>query len=132
MSWTSPRTWVDTELVTAAMMNEQVRDNETYLKTASDLAATFSQTQPTRAIDGTVYHNTSGKLLFVTITVSMIALDAIQVKCDSAGTPTTVVAGLTSSGVMTLAVSFAVPNTYYYKVVAAVGSPSLVYWTEWS
>jgi len=31
MAWTSPRTWVTGEIVTAAMMNEQIRDNLLYL-----------------------------------------------------------------------------------------------------
>lgn len=31
MTWTTPRTWVTSELVTAAMLNEQVRDNANYL-----------------------------------------------------------------------------------------------------
>jgi len=31
MAWTSPRTWVTGEIVTAAMMNEQLRDNLLYL-----------------------------------------------------------------------------------------------------
>lgn len=34
MAWTTPRTWTTGELVTAAMMNEQLRDNENYLKDA--------------------------------------------------------------------------------------------------
>lgn len=33
MAWTTPRTWVTNELVTAAMMNEQLRDNLDYLLT---------------------------------------------------------------------------------------------------
>jgi hypothetical protein len=33
MAWTAPRTWVDGEIVTAAMMNAHVRDNMTVLKT---------------------------------------------------------------------------------------------------
>lgn len=32
MAWTTPRTWVAGEVVTASMMNEQVRDNLSYLK----------------------------------------------------------------------------------------------------
>lgn len=36
MGWTTPRTWTAGELVTAAMMNEQVRDNEIYLKAHVD------------------------------------------------------------------------------------------------
>jgi len=34
MAWTTPRTWVSGELVTAALMNSAVRDNELILKTA--------------------------------------------------------------------------------------------------
>jgi hypothetical protein len=36
MSWTSPRTWVAGEVVTAQLMNLHVRDNENVLKTALD------------------------------------------------------------------------------------------------
>jgi hypothetical protein len=36
MAWTTPRTWTTSETVTAAMMNEQVRDNESYVKTELD------------------------------------------------------------------------------------------------
>lgn len=32
MAWTTPKTWTTGELVTAAMLNEQVRDNEVWLK----------------------------------------------------------------------------------------------------
>lgn len=32
MAWTTPRTWATGEVVTAAMMNEQVRDNELFLR----------------------------------------------------------------------------------------------------
>lgn len=32
MAWVAPRTWTTGELVTAAMLNEQIRDNENYLK----------------------------------------------------------------------------------------------------
>lgn len=31
MAWTTPRTWVAAELVTAAIMNPHIRDNENYL-----------------------------------------------------------------------------------------------------
>jgi hypothetical protein len=32
MGWTTPRTWVDAEVVTAAMLNTHVRDNENWLR----------------------------------------------------------------------------------------------------
>lgn len=38
MPYTTPRTWTTGETVTAAMLNEQVRDNENYLKTQMDIA----------------------------------------------------------------------------------------------
>lgn len=31
MAFTSPRTWISSEIVTAALMNTHVRDNERYL-----------------------------------------------------------------------------------------------------
>lgn len=34
MAWTAPRTWVSGELVTAALLNTHIRDNQTILKTA--------------------------------------------------------------------------------------------------
>ena len=36
MAWTAPRTWTTGELVTAALMNTHVRDNQTYLKAIAD------------------------------------------------------------------------------------------------
>lgn len=39
MAWTTPRTWTAGEVVTATMMNEQVRDNLTYLKDHVDASA---------------------------------------------------------------------------------------------
>ena len=36
MAWTTPRTWAANEVVTAAIMNSHVRDNENILKTSID------------------------------------------------------------------------------------------------
>ncbi len=43
MAWTAPRTWATGEVVTAALMNTHVRDNQLYLKSALDTleATTF-------------------------------------------------------------------------------------------
>lgn len=38
-TWTTPRTWVTDEVVTAAQMNEQVRDNTTYSKEMGENAS---------------------------------------------------------------------------------------------
>ena len=39
MAWTGPRTWVTNELVTAALLNVHVRDNENYLYDQFDFVA---------------------------------------------------------------------------------------------
>ena len=42
MAWTTPRTWVAGETATKAMLDEQIRDNEIYLKgDAAWIAPTF-------------------------------------------------------------------------------------------
>jgi len=53
MAWTAPRTWTTGELVTAAMMNEQIRDNEVYLK-AIDLYSDYIHIREEQAsgVDG--------------------------------------------------------------------------------
>ncbi len=55
MSWTTPRTWVATEVVTATLMNAHVRDNLAYLMTrpqaatALDIDSQFTTTASTFA-----------------------------------------------------------------------------------
>lgn len=44
MAWTSPRTWVDGETVTAALMNTHVRDNLNALKSRIDTALPYNIT----------------------------------------------------------------------------------------
>ncbi len=74
MTWTTPRTWGTGDLVTAADLNEQVRDNLAYLKTATTFdtvevdtnyssTATFFTDVDTNNLTLTV--NTRGKLALV-------------------------------------------------------------------
>lgn len=42
MSWTTPRTWVASELVTASLMNTHVRDNDNFLYAGVGFIATKS------------------------------------------------------------------------------------------
>lgn len=44
MSWTSPITWVDGDLVTAAQLNAQLRDNTTYLKNIVENVGLYNST----------------------------------------------------------------------------------------
>lgn len=43
MAWTTPQTWSVLEQLTAAKMNEQLRDNMDYLKTAVDNTFTYNE-----------------------------------------------------------------------------------------
>lgn len=62
MAWTSPRTWVTGELVTAAIMNLHVRDNLSYLKASP-------------AFDGAI---TVSGTVTATVATSINALQAVQ------------------------------------------------------
>lgn len=62
MAWTSPRTWVTSEIVTAALLNAHVRDNLLFLKSGvasntqltADPAATSGTTELTVATSGSI------------------------------------------------------------------------------
>lgn len=57
MVFTTPRTWVTNELVTAAMLNEQIRDNLSYLLTPASFFITSSATLTTTSSS---YANVTG------------------------------------------------------------------------
>jgi hypothetical protein len=44
MAWNNPKTWADNELVTATLLNQQLRDNLAFLKQPSQLVATSTGT----------------------------------------------------------------------------------------
>lgn len=64
MAWTTPRTWVTSELVTAALMNTHLRDNLNFLTTNTPNLAVASITQTaspyTAASAIVILGNTSG------------------------------------------------------------------------
>lgn len=53
MAYTTPRTWITGETVTAAMLNEQVRDNESYLKAERDKSYIVSMSLTETAVSNT-------------------------------------------------------------------------------
>lgn len=140
MSWTTPRTWVTGEIVTAAQMDEQVRDNLDFVHGA---LPSNSQTVTSNVL-GTVYQNTTSAMRFVTVTINHTVVSAGQearnvayVKSTSA--PDTEVAdvalaygnAITSHSVC---MTFCVPAGYYYKVTdedSGGGTSNLLKWTEW-
>lgn len=140
MSWTEPRTWVTGEIVTAAQLNEQVRDNMDYVH---DALPSNTQTVTSNVL-GTVYQNTSSAMRFVTVTVSQVVANAGQsaknvAYVKSTSSPDTEVAELYSeysSCIVShrLSMTFCVPAGYYYKVTdedSGGGASTLMKWTEW-
>lgn len=96
-NWTDPRTWVDLDLVTAADLNEQVRDNLLHLKArpvarASDYDGTVSSTSSTSFVDVTgasVSITTSGSsrlLILASGTWANSGLSESQLTVDLDGT----------------------------------------------
>ncbi len=105
-----------------------------YTCTQSDVTAS-------RAINGTVYQNTSGKIMIVTVSVTMtcdnLETATVTFYCAAANPPT-VVKGIVShfQQAATLssvngAITFVVPVNYYYKATASgTGAAAKQSWIE--
>ncbi|MEN8493514.1 hypothetical protein ABFB50_00810 [Dehalococcoides sp. THU3] len=140
MSWTEPRTWVTGEIVTAAQLNEQVRDNIDFVH---DALPSNTQTVTSNVL-GTVYQNTTSAMKFVTVTIGHTLVDVGQLARNvayvkSTSSPDTEVAEIYSQYVTAtifarLCMTFCVPAGYYYKVTdedSGGGTSTLLKWTEW-
>lgn len=137
MSWTSPRTWVTGELVTAALLNTHVRDNISYLNTWNQNDVTAS-----RAIDSTVYQNTTDMIMIVTVTIKNTVGDTGDVYvifyCDANASPTTMIGGVREHNITAtnalFPFTFVVLPNYYYKAVndGTYNDGALQDWFEWN
>ncbi len=90
-----------------------------------------TQSSPVRA-KNTVYQNTTGKIMFVTITINLPATASGAVYSDSANPPTTPMAYGSNSNLQPTyqAVSFHVLNNNYYKLTEMAGTISVIAWVE--
>lgn len=97
MAWTSPRTWTTGETVTAAMMNEQVRDNSAYLKDEIEKATIYLHILDDDVTlttgDGQIYFTVPSTLNEYVIT----GVAACVYTASSSGTPTIQIHNLTDS-----------------------------------
>lgn len=132
MGWTAPRTWTTAEIVTASHLNEQVRDNEVYLKGETDKLDDVSHSEPTR-VSGTIYHNGS-KIRLVTITVEADQDESgnLVVLCDADASPSDRIGNIhvDYATARREAVTFVVPPDWYYKATASANA-SIYEWHEW-
>jgi hypothetical protein len=69
-----------------------------------------------RAIDGTVYHNTTGKTMFVVVYATTVGAGSLAGVADSIATPTLGVVFHEHAGAGAIHIEFMVLNGYYYKV----------------
>ena len=144
MSWTSPRTWTASELVTKAIMDTHVKDNLDYLKTEADKLNVSTQSVVTgsRAL-GTNYQNTSGKTMLVTVCILHSVTGATQTAVNVAYVKSTSPPDTSICSILTayataevyhrLSMSFPVPSGHYYKVSdedTNGGASTLASWTE--
>ena len=84
MAWTTPRTWVADELVTATIMNTHVRDNLTYLLTSrsNNVAASTAQA----STSSTSYVAVDGTNLIVSVTPAssrVLVMATMRVQVDN-------------------------------------------------
>jgi hypothetical protein len=80
-----------------------------------------------RAI-GTVYQNTTGKTIFVVVT--LVSTSGWQYAyTDASNPPTTIVAGVSYNSTAFTLAFMVLPNNYYK--IGTSGSASLNYWVEW-
>jgi len=73
MSWVSPRTWVTDEIVTAAQLNEQLRDNTLHLRNRLQNRGYYTTTG-SFATTSTSYVDVTSATLTITPTVNRIQL----------------------------------------------------------
>ena len=133
MAYVAPRTWTTGELVTAAMMNQDVRDNITYLKTQTDLLYTVTHAEPVRAIN-VIYQN-STKIRIVTVNLGFATAAARSANFQiGAGTPPAtqvyIITNAAAQPTFNMAATAVVPANWYYRVLTT-NAPTLVDWHEW-
>jgi len=124
------------DLITAANWNNYLglTGSIMYLKTQTDKLDDVSHTEPTRAI-GTIYQNTSGKIRFVTVTLSPSAGNTIAaLYCDANASPTDLIAYISANATAPALYGFAsfiVPVNWYYKIADGIGTSVITEWHEW-
>jgi hypothetical protein len=96
--------------------------------TAASQISVQSVVTGSRALS-TVYQNTTGKPMFVNISVSNVTIGTAY--SDSATNPTTAVDNAAYSGTPIVSFHFWVLPSNYYKLVITGSSPAIQIWIEW-
>jgi len=121
---------------TADQINEALIGYQRRVDGLGDLTIAFNDVTASRAVDGTVYQNTSGGLMFVQAYFNSLANTCVmQGRVEDVTPPTLVVSGISigaAAGYVGYgSVVIVVPNNYYY-CVAKVGAGTVTFnrWVE--
>ncbi len=143
MAWTTTSDFAVGHVVTAAEWNALagVTGNTQYLY---DRFSTVTQASTAKVI-GTEYQNTTGKLLFVAISVGWATgaagtiNDHFRCSSTSPASTGTFIGGVAFSGAVGIIsadnISFIAPPGFYYKVISndtGTGTTSVNAWNEWT
>jgi hypothetical protein len=136
MAYTTPATWSTGQIVVASQLNEQIRDNMTYvhdaLSTGSQTLCFTPSTGSITRTHSTIYQNTTSKIRFVCVVTSPSSGGQWNAISDTATSPTIVVA---SNGIESgySPMTFIVLPSYYYELVCVPGGATggLARWVEW-
>lgn len=95
-------------------------------------AAPYPANPGTSRAIGSTYQNLTGKVLFVSVSLTSSTVVGVNAYSDTPSTPAVIVQSnsIPSAGFV-VPLSFIVLPNYYYKVVVPTGTPTLNGWTEW-
>ena len=138
MTWTAGATKSTGDLIDAATWNNYMgaAGSIEYLKTELE-TVTQNDVTGSRAIDGTVYQNTTciTKIVTVSVELNQEDDDEISAYVENDATPAVRVGMVGSSEIIdatiVVPITFVVPSSWYYKVDNTSGTPALVEWFEW-
>lgn len=104
-----------------------------YNPAAAGGITTQTDVTASRAIDNTVYHNTTAKPIFCVVTVNLSTTAQIAVSSDATATPTLVVGYIQNSNALgeIAQISFWVLPGNYYKAIKT-NTATLTTWIEYT
>ena len=133
MAWTIPRTWVVGELVTAALLNTHIRDNQTYVKTEVDRIDDCSESDiiGSRAVDTAYQNGTKIRIAVITVEIDNGEKATFRSGPVTPGITVAAIDNGSAGDTWILPTTIVIAPSHFYRVDTTSGAPSLVDWIEW-
>lgn len=132
MAYIKNTTWVHGAApgIDAAALNNLETQYDEAVTTMHAIAYDYA---PVRSLN-TVYQNTTGKPLLVTVNMTFEGNEFVQCLQGSANPPTSDTGALGCNSITQAVMShtFIVPINYYYKVLVVTGTPTINRWVEYT